>query len=56
VFLDDNISYRIWGSDGSGDAATVPVHVNRLREKLEKDPAHPQYIETVWGAGYRFKA
>ena len=31
------------------------VHINRLREKIEKDPAHPRYIQTVWGAGYRFK-
>lgn len=56
IFDREQLYDRIWGSDGSGDVATVPVHVNRLREKLEKDPAHPQYIETVWGAGYRFKA
>lgn len=42
--------WRHWG-----DNATVAVHINRLREKLEKDPAHPRYIETVWGAGYRFR-
>lgn len=56
LFNREQLYDRIWGSDGSGDAATVPVHVNRLREKLEKDPAHPEYIETVWGAGYRFRA
>lgn len=38
-----------------GDNATVAVHINRLREKLEKDPTAPRYIETVLGAGYRFK-
>ncbi len=38
-----------------GDNATVAVHINRLREKLEKDPSNPHYIETVWGAGYRFR-
>lgn len=38
-----------------GDNATEVVHINRLREKIEKDPAHPRYIQTVWGAGYRFK-
>ena len=36
--------------------ATVAVHINRLREKIEDDPSDPHYIETVWGAGYRFKA
>lgn len=56
IFDREQLYDRIWGSEGSGDAATVPVHVNRLREKLEKDPSHPHYIETVWGAGYRFKA
>lgn len=42
--------------DAMGDNATVAVHVNRLREKLEKDPSDPKYIQTVWGAGYRFRA
>ena len=37
------------------DNATVAVHINRLREKLERDPGHPRYIQTVWGAGYRFR-
>lgn len=37
-----------------GDTATVMVHVNRLREKIEPNPSNPIYIETVWGAGYRF--
>lgn len=38
-----------------GDNATVAVHINRVREKIELDPSHPRYIQTVWGAGYRFK-
>lgn len=46
---------KVWGFDALGDNATVSVHINRLREKLEKDPANPRYIETVWGAGYRFR-
>lgn len=43
------------GLEAMGDNATVAVHINRLREKLEKDPSNPRYIETVWGAGYRFR-
>ena len=46
---------RVWGMDAMGDTATITVHISRLREKIEKDPANPQYIETVWGAGYRFR-
>lgn len=46
---------NIWGMDSIGDEATVTVHINRLREKLEDDPQKPKIIETVWGAGYRFK-
>ncbi len=46
---------QIWGLDAMGDNATVAVHINRIREKIEKDPAKPQYIQTVWGAGYRLK-
>ena len=56
IFDREQLYSRVWGSDGSGDSATVSVHINRLREKLETDPTHPEYIETVWGAGYRFKA
>ena len=41
--------------NGMGDNVTVAVHVNRLREKIEADPSNPQHIQTVWGAGYRFK-
>lgn len=45
----------IWGYDYYGDARTVDVHVRRLREKIEKDPANPAYIITKWGVGYYFK-
>jgi len=56
VFNKEILYERIWGLDAIGDNATVAVHINRLREKIEDDPANPQYIQTVWGAGYRFKA
>lgn len=45
---------EIWGLDSFGDISTVAVHIRRIREKIEKDPATPEYIETLWGAGYRF--
>lgn len=56
VFGRDDLFERIWGLDALGDTSTVTVHIARLREKVESDPSNPQYIETVWGAGYRFKA
>ncbi|MGB4440344.1 MAG: response regulator transcription factor [Sedimentibacter sp.] len=56
VFTKERLFDRIWGMDAMGDVATVIVHVNRLREKIEIDSSNPNYIETVWGAGYRFKA
>lgn len=55
VFSKDTLFDRIWGMDSMGTTATVTVHINRLREKLEKDESAPQFIETVWGAGYRFR-
>ena len=55
VFSKDQLFERVWGLDAAGDTATVMVHVNRIREKIEPDPSHPVYIETVWGAGYRFR-
>lgn len=55
VFTKDNLFNSIWGLEAMGDAATVIVHINRLREKIEEDSSNPCYIETVWGAGYRFK-
>ena len=54
VFSKDKLFDQIWGLDAMGDTATVMVHINRLREKIEPDPSSPVYIETVWGAGYRF--
>lgn len=54
VFSKDDLFERIWGMESSGDISTVTVHIRRIREKLESDPSNPQYIETVWGAGYRF--
>ena len=55
VFSKETLYERIWGYDALGDNATVAVHINRLREKIEKNPAQPRYIQTVWGVGYRFK-
>ncbi len=56
VFSREQLYERIWGWDAMGDSATVAVHINRLRKKIEKDPANPRYIVSVWGAGYRFNA
>ena len=55
VFSKEELFENIWGFDYISDAATVSVHINRLREKLENDPRDPKIIETVWGAGYRMK-
>ena len=55
VFSKDKLFDRIWGMDAMGDTATVTVHINRIREKIEPNPGKPRYIETVWGAGYRFR-
>lgn len=56
VFSKERLYESIWGMDAFGDLKTVAVHINRLREKIEKDPQNPVYIQTVWGAGYRFRA
>lgn len=56
VFSKEQLFETIWGYDYIGDSATVAVHINRIREKIEADPSNPIYIETVWGAGYRFNA
>lgn len=55
VFSKEILFDRVWGMDAFGDVATVTVHVNRLRDKLGKDGEKRQFIETVWGAGYRFR-
>lgn len=53
VFSKEALFEKIWGFDYVSDAATVSVHINRLREKIEDDARNPKIIETVWGAGYR---
>ncbi len=53
VFSKEKLFETIWGYDYVGDSATVTVHIGRVRDKIEDDPAHPRIIETVWGAGYR---
>ncbi len=56
VFTKDELFRAIWDMDSVGDIATVTVHIKKVREKIETDTANPQYIETIWGVGYRFKA
>lgn len=56
VFSKTILLDRIWGMDSFADVATVTVHINRIRDKIEEDSSNPKFIETVWGAGYRFKA
>ena len=53
VFSKEQLFEKIWGYDYVGDNATVMVHINRIREKIEDDSKNPQILETVWGAGYR---
>jgi DNA-binding response OmpR family regulator len=55
VFSREDLFEKIWGLDALGDTATVTVHIARIREKIESSPSNPQYIETVWGAGYKLK-
>jgi len=55
VFSKEHLFERIWGVDSMGDAQTVTVHVRRLREKIEDASVNSEYIETVWGVGYRFR-
>ncbi len=54
VFSREQIFERIWSVDNYGDIGTVTVYIQKIRKKIEKDPANPVFIETVWGAGYRF--
>jgi DNA-binding response OmpR family regulator len=56
VFSKEQLYDKIWGEDIYGELKTVTVHINRLREKIEKNPSKPAHIQTVWGAGYRFIA
>ncbi|QAT41195.1 response regulator transcription factor [Clostridium sp. JN-9] len=55
VFSKDELFDKLWGIDSYGEVSTVTVHIRKIREKIEKDTSNPEYIETVWGAGYRFK-
>jgi DNA-binding response OmpR family regulator len=54
VLSRDQLMSRVWGYQPAFDSGTVTVHVRRLREKIEDDPARPRHLETVWGVGYRF--
>ncbi|HEX9416327.1 MAG TPA: response regulator transcription factor [Gaiellaceae bacterium] len=54
VFSRDQLMDRVWGYEATVDTGTVTVHVRRLRQKIENDPSHPKFLETVWGVGYRF--
>lgn len=55
VFTKEELFRKIWNMDSVGDIATVTVHIKKIREKIEYNTAKPQYIETIWGVGYRFK-
>ncbi len=55
VFTKEELFREIWDMDSVGDIATVTVHIKKIREKIEANTAKPQYIETIWGVGYRFK-
>ena len=55
VYTKEELFRSIWDMDSIGDIATVTVHIKKIREKIEYDSAKPQYIETIWGVGYRFK-
>lgn len=55
VYTKDELFREIWDMESIGDIATVTVHIKKIREKIEFDSANPQYIETIWGVGYRFK-
>ena len=55
VYSRENLMNVVWGYSYTGDYRTVDVHIRRLREKLERKPAEPEYIMTKWGVGYYFK-
>ena len=55
VFSKEELFRKIWDMESVGDIATVTVHIKKIREKIEMDTSKPQYIETIWGVGYRFK-
>ena len=55
VYTKEDLFREIWDMESIGDIATVTVHIKKIREKIEVNTAKPQYIETIWGVGYRFK-
>lgn len=55
VFSKEHLMEQIWGFDAVGDSSTVTVHIRKIREKIEDHPSKPQFIETIWGVGYRFR-
>ena len=55
VYSKEELFREIWDMDSIGDIATVTVHIKKIREKIEYDTSNPQYIETIWGVGYRFR-
>lgn len=55
VYSKEELFREVWGMESVGDIATVTVHIKKIREKIEEDTTNPQYIETIWGVGYRFK-
>ena len=55
VFTKEELFQKVWDMESIGDIATVTVHIKKIREKVELDTSKPQYIETIWGVGYRFK-
>ena len=56
VYTKEELFSEIWNMESFGDIATVTVHIKKIREKIEESSSNPQYIETIWGVGYRFKA
>ncbi len=56
VFSKEHLYERIWGNDSYGDMTTIAVHIKKIRDKIEKNPQKPRFIDTLWGSGYRFNA
>jgi DNA-binding response OmpR family regulator len=56
VFSKERLYDHIWGDESYGDIATIAVHIKKIRDKIEKDPQNPRFIDTLWGSGYRFNA
>lgn len=56
VFNKERLYEHIWGDSSYGDIATIAVHIKKIRDKIEKDPQKPRFIDTLWGSGYRFNA